>query len=113
MAPQKPNTKSSSILALAKPATAGVTTRSSAHEIAATPTLEVHLLKLLCTTTYTPSDEATMIRETDLLPVLCYLFPVAFGLFGDSKQLGPTITSYHRQLRWDFAELTDADQKSK
>lgn len=53
MAPQKPNTKSSSILAPAKPATAGVTTRSSAHAIAATPTLEVRLLKLLCTTTYT------------------------------------------------------------
>lgn len=50
-------------------------------------------------------DEATMIRETDLLPVLCYLFPVAFGLFGDSRQLGPTVTStahenpYHRQLK--------------
>ena len=38
-------------------------------------------------------EEATMMKETDILPILVYLFPIAFGFFGDPKQLGPTIMS--------------------
>lgn len=38
-------------------------------------------------------DEATMIKKTGLLSVLCYLSLFASGSFGDSKQLGPMITS--------------------
>lgn len=38
-------------------------------------------------------DEAGMTPESDLLPMLTYYFPKAFGLFGDPKQLGPTIIS--------------------
>lgn len=34
-----------------------------------------------------------MIKKTGLISVLCYLPLVASGLFGDSKQLGPMITS--------------------
>ncbi|CAG7923018.1 unnamed protein product [Penicillium olsonii] len=49
-------------------------------------------------------DEAGMSKEADLLPLLTYYFPKAIGLFGDPKQLGPTILStwpqnvFHRQL---------------
>jgi hypothetical protein len=42
-------------------------------------------------------DEAGMTKESDLLPILTYYFPKAFGLFGDPKQLGPTIISNRNQ----------------
>ncbi|KAJ5181742.1 hypothetical protein N7449_011889 [Penicillium cf. viridicatum] len=32
-------------------------------------------------------------KEPEILPILVYLFPIAFGFFGDPKQLGPTIVS--------------------
>lgn len=38
-------------------------------------------------------DKAGMSQESDLLPLITYYFPKAFGLFGDLKQLGPTILS--------------------
>ncbi|KAJ5339920.1 hypothetical protein N7452_006648 [Penicillium brevicompactum] len=34
-------------------------------------------------------DEASMIRETDLHAAFAWLYPISFGLFGDSRQLGP------------------------
>ena len=49
-------------------------------------------------------DEAGMSKEADLLLLLTYYFPKAIGLFGDPKQLGPTILStwpqnyFYRQL---------------
>lgn len=38
-------------------------------------------------------DETGMSKESDLFPLMCYYFPKAFGLFGDPKQLGPTVMS--------------------
>ncbi|KAJ5347866.1 uncharacterized protein N7506_001119 [Penicillium brevicompactum] len=38
-------------------------------------------------------DDAGMSKEADLLPLITYYFPKAFGLFGDPKQLQPTILS--------------------
>ena len=49
-------------------------------------------------------DEAEMSKEADVLLLLMYYFPKAIGLFGDPKQLGPTILStwpqnfFHGQL---------------
>ncbi|CAI7636577.1 unnamed protein product [Penicillium viridicatum] len=34
-------------------------------------------------------DEASMIRETDLHAALAWFDPISFGLFGDTRQLGP------------------------
>jgi hypothetical protein len=42
-------------------------------------------------------DEGGMIKEPDLHPILTYYFPRAFGVFGDPKQLGPTILSTRRE----------------
>lgn len=38
-------------------------------------------------------EEATVMKEPEILPILVYLFPIAFGFLGDPKQLGPTIVS--------------------
>ncbi|KAJ5367274.1 hypothetical protein N7541_001215 [Penicillium brevicompactum] len=49
-------------------------------------------------------DEAGTSKESDILPVMTYYFPKAFGVFGDPKQLGPTImstmeeNSFHGQI---------------
>ncbi|CAG8008108.1 unnamed protein product [Penicillium salamii] len=38
-------------------------------------------------------DEASMIRETDLHAAFAWFNPISFGLFGDSRQLGPHLSA--------------------
>lgn len=43
-------------------------------------------------------DDGGMAKKPDLLPVLTYYLPREFGVFGDPKQLGPTIIATREEI---------------
>lgn len=55
-------------------------------------------------------DEASMIRETDLHAAFAWFDPISFGLFGDSRQLGPHSSAnkdenpFYRQVQMSLLE---------
>lgn len=55
-------------------------------------------------------DEASMIRETDLHAAFAWFYPISFGLFGDSRQLGPHSSTvkdqnpFYKQVRTSLLE---------
>jgi hypothetical protein len=61
-----------------------------AHIVIGTPTVITAPTILTCLhPSFVAIDEASMIRETDLHAALAWFDPISFGLFGDSRQLGP------------------------
>ncbi|OQD71631.1 hypothetical protein PENPOL_c001G05087 [Penicillium polonicum] len=55
----------------------------------ANPTESVTTIVTCLHPSFVAIDEASMIRETDLHAALALLDPISFGLFGDTRQLGP------------------------
>ncbi|CAG8939217.1 unnamed protein product [Penicillium salamii] len=55
-------------------------------------------------------EEASMIRETDLHAAFAWLAPISFGLFGDSRQLGPHLSAgkdqnpFYQQVQMSLLE---------
>ena len=55
----------------------------------ANPTESVTTIVTCLHPSFVAIDEASMIRETDLHAALALFDPISFGLFGDTRQLGP------------------------
>lgn len=61
-----------------------------AHIVIGTPAVITAPTILTCLhPSFVAIDEASMIRETDLHAAFAWFDPISFGLFGDSRQLGP------------------------
>jgi hypothetical protein len=61
-----------------------------AHIVIGTPAVITDPTILTCLhPSFVAIDEASMIRETDLHAAFAWFDPISFGLFGDSRQLGP------------------------
>lgn len=76
-----------------------------AHIVIGTPAVITEPAILTCLhPSFIAVDEASMIRETDLHPIFSWFYPISFGLFGDSRQLGPHTSAgedenpFHKQV---------------
>lgn len=83
----------------------------SAHMVIGTPAMITEPTILTCLhPSFVAVDEASMIRETELHAAFAWLYPISFGLFGDSRQLGPHSSSgksenpFYKQVQMSLLE---------
>ncbi|KAJ5399284.1 hypothetical protein N7465_009773 [Penicillium sp. CMV-2018d] len=82
-----------------------------AHIVIGTPAVITEPTIVTCLhPSFVAIDEASMIRETDLHAALAWFDPISFGLFGDSRQLGPHSSAgidenpFYKQIQMSLLE---------
>ncbi|KAJ5342749.1 hypothetical protein N7541_011873 [Penicillium brevicompactum] len=83
----------------------------TAHMVIGKPAMITEPTILTCLhPSFVAVDEASMIRETELHAAFAWLYPISFGLFGDSRQLGPHSSSgksenpFYKQVQMSLLE---------